>query len=241
MIKEAIDKIIQLKNPEKLEVNKETWVKDGYQMALPNRAMSIKLNSLTGLVDYIEDNVDKHDLNAIMVHIVDQNEVRLVSRIQDIYRTREKFATATYVPASPYAQYNDYMAIEDFKIWLLTDFQENDDRQAILRLVGNLTDQQVKTSTDDGISQAVSSRVGIAKVETAMVPNPVRLIPFRTFTEALQPLSNFVLRLRSGVREDELPRAALFEADGGSWKNLAMLNIKKWLKAELPAGVTILA
>lgn len=203
--------------------------------------MSIKLNSLTGLVDYIEDNVDKHDLNAIMVHIIDQNNVRLISRIQEVYRTRERFATAEYIPTSPYASYNDYMAIEDFKIWLLTDFQENDDRQAVLRLVGNITDQHVKTSTDDGISQAVSSRTGIAKVETAMVPNPVRLVPFRTFTEVVQPLSNFVLRLRSGVREDELPKAALFEADGGSWKNLAMVNIKTWLKAELPKEVTILA
>lgn len=175
-----------------------------------------------------------------MVHVIDHLTVRVISHIDTIYRNRERYVRATYRPTQPYSSYDDYMALEEFKIWLLTDFEDNEDRQAVLRLVGNVTDQQVKTSTDDGISQAVSSRVGIAKVETAMVPNPVKLIPFRTFSEVVQPTSNFVLRMRSGIREDDLPKAALFEADGGRWKIKAMTNIKTWLKAELPSDISVI-
>lgn len=42
-----------------------------------------------------------------------------------------------------------------------------------------------------------------------------------------QPESKFVFRMQDG------PRAALFEADGGAWKNDAMLSIKKFLEEQL--------
>ena len=240
MIREAMDRILELRNPDKIDVNSETWVKDGYTVAAPCVPETIKLYSLNGLVDYVKDNVDRHEYNDLMVHVIDHLKVRVISHIDTIYRKRERYVRSIYIPTQPYASYDDYMALEEFKIWLLTDFEDNEDRQALLRLVGNVTDQQVKTSTDDGISQAVSSRVGIAKVETAMVPNPVGLVPFRTFSEVVQPTSKFVLRLRSGIREDDLPKAALFQADGGAWKIQAMLNIKAWLKTELPEDISII-
>jgi len=242
MIAEGIDKILTLRDPEKIEVNSEYYTKRGYQKAYPSVADTLHLNSLTGLVDYIKENIDRHAINLdLMVHVLSYNTVDVISCVDTIYRTRERYIQASYIRPGMYAGYDDYMKIEEFRIWLMTDFIDNADRKAILRLIGNITDQQVKTSTDDGISQAVSSRVGIAKVETAMVPNPVNLVPFRTFPEVEQPASNFVLRLQSGIREDDLPKAALFEADGGAWKNAALLNIRDWLKSELPNDVTILA
>lgn len=62
-----------------------------------------------------------------------------------------------------------------------------------------------------------------------MVPNPVTLIPYRTFLEVQQPASDFIFRMKSscGVQ------CAIFEADGGTWKNEAMNNIKEYLKNEL--------
>ncbi len=240
MIRDAINRALELKSPEKIDVNNETWVKQGYVVAEPAMPATIGLSSLNSLVDYLKDNIDKHNYKDLMVHVVSYSTVKVISHIDTIYRNREGYVQSHYNSTSPYAEYDDYLSLEDFKIWLLTDFEDNEDRQAVLRLVGNVTDQQVKTSTDDGISQAVSSRVGIAKVETAMVPNPVKLIPFRTFSEVTQPESNFVLRMRSGVREDDLPKAALFQADGGGWKTKAMTNIKAWLKAELPKDISVI-
>lgn len=241
MIKEAINRVLELKDKEQMTVGKETWVKDGYNVVSPNLANKLTLNSLTGLVEYVTENVDQHNFAELMVHVITYSVVEVISKLENIHRSRETYIRAVYHVPDMFEAFDNYVAIEDFKVWLLTDFQDNADRQAILRLVGNITDQKVKTSTDDGISQAVSSRVGIAKVEAAMVPNPVGLIPFRTFTEVEQPRSDFVLRMRSGIHDNDLPKVALFEADGGEWKTQAMRNIKSWLDSELPQGVVVLA
>jgi hypothetical protein len=240
MIKAAIDRILELRNPQKIDVNSETWVTQGYTKATPSAPRAIDLCSLNSLVDYLEDNVDELVYNDLTVHVVDYALVRVISKINAIHRRREEYIQSIYNSTSTYESYGNYVTLENFKIWLLTDFEDNEDRQAVLRLVGNVTDQQVQTASDDGISQAVSSRVGIAKVETAMVPNPVKLIPFRTFSEVQQPESNFVLRLKSGIRDDSLPYAALFEADGGAWKIQAMLNIKAWLKTKLSSDISVI-
>lgn len=50
--------------------------------------------------------------------------------------------------------------------------------------------------------------------------------------EVEQPVSDFIFRMNqsSGVS------CAIFEADGGAWKNAAMNNICKYLKESLPEG-----
>lgn len=65
------------------------------------------------------------------------------------------------------------------------------------------------------------------------MPNPVYLAPYRTFAEIEQPVSKFVFRMESG------PKAALFEADGGAWKNEAILKIKEYLQKELSGIKTV--
>jgi hypothetical protein len=80
---------------------------------------------------------------------------------------------------------------------------------------------------DDGVSQAIQAKVGVATVATVQVPNPVVLAPFRTFVEVDQPESELIFRMQNG------PRCALFEADGGAWKLTAMRNIKDYLHAAL--------
>lgn len=59
------------------------------------------------------------------------------------------------------------------------------------------------------------------------VPNPVELAPYRTFLEVEQPESQFIFRMKDG------PRCAIFEADGGAWRNQAITNIREYLKNEL--------
>ena len=75
------------------------------------------------------------------------------------------------------------------------------------------------------------SKQALLRKGEAMVPNPVNLCPFRTFIEVGQPASSFVFRMRQN--RDEGVECAIFEADGGAWKNAAMENIKEYLQAEL--------
>jgi len=241
MIRAAIEKIQKLTDPGTIDINAEAYVKEGYARVYPASAQRMKLASLTSLVTYIKENVDRHQLDQLMVHVESPIDVIVVSRLGSVYRDREKFIHSKYHVPSFDCEFDAYYNIEDFRVWMMTNFADTSDRQAILRLIGNITDSKVATSSDDGISQAVESRIGIAKVETAMVPNPVNLIPFRTFPEVIQPVSAFILRMASGIRDDELPKVALFQADGGAWKQAAMINVQIWLRSELPKEVVVLA
>ncbi|MFQ9697783.1 MAG: hypothetical protein ACLRY5_13210, partial [Zhenhengia sp.] len=100
----------------------------------------------------------------------------------------------------------------------------------LLEVTGLVREQAVKEIGDDGVSQAATIKTGVASIGEVKVPNPVYLAPYRTFAEIEQPVSKFVFRMESG------PKAALFEADGGAWKNEAILKIKDYLKEQL-AGI----
>ena len=76
------------------------------------------------------------------------------------------------------------------------------------------------------------------------MPNPVTLIPNRTFLEVEQPGREFVLRIKDS---SGAPAFMLVEAEGGLWKHEAMLNVKDFLanaladETELMKNITIIA
>ena len=84
--------------------------------------------------------------------------------------------------------------------------------------------------TDDGVTQVATINVGVAVKADALVPNPVELIPFRTFQEVDQPASKFVFR----VGNQEVPTFKLVEAENSIWKNQAIENVKRFLRDALP-------
>ena len=63
-----------------------------------------------------------------------------------------------------------------------------------------------------------------------VVPNPVKLIPYRTFQEVEQPSSLYVFRTKDDGGE---PMFKLVEADNGLWKNAAMKKVKEYFEFEL--------
>ena len=93
---------------------------------------------------------------------------------------------------------------------------------------------------DDGITQRVTAKAGVARVAVVDLPNPVELYPYRTFLDVEQPASKFVLRIKAD--KDEGPRCALFEADGGAWRATAVETIKSYMVDNLdPAKAIIIA
>ena len=75
------------------------------------------------------------------------------------------------------------------------------------------------TSDDNGVTQTVEARQGVALNAVVEIKPRVMLRPFRTFLEVEQPESEFLLR----VDPDE--GIGFFEADGGIWKLEAKKNI----------------
>lgn len=61
---------------------------------------------------------------------------------------------------------------------------------------------------------------------------PAKLRPYRTFLAVEQPASLFILRMREGGQ------CALFEADGGLWRETARQNIRNYFEYELEKMVS---
>jgi hypothetical protein len=94
------------------------------------------------------------------------------------------------------------------RVSLLCRFEDTPDRNAILEFIAKLTDESTKTLTDDGVSQTVQGKIGLATFGAVKVPSPASLAPIRSFVEIVQPVGSFIFRLRKGPMG---PEAALFE------------------------------
>lgn len=197
-----------------------------YALDCSQRASAIEMSTLTGLVDYIKSQVDE-STDKMLVQVVSPTEVKLISAL-DGDRKREILVDVT--ARIPEFSYGRYMDNETFLIALQSKFIPGDDRELILKFAGTVENGTVSQYSDDGITQKATIKKGIASKGEALVPNPVKLRPFRTFIEVEQPISSFVFRMKQ--REDGV-ECAIFEADGGAWKNAAMDNIKKYLRKEL--------
>lgn len=227
-IKEALEYIVGLRKPEIVEIDGERYSDKELRRICHNpKARVIEMTTLTSLVDYIRANVDCMD-DKMIIHVQSPTKVALYSQL-DIDRVREYMVEVdASVPEFSYGRYYDH---ESFLIALQSKFINNPDRELLLKFAGTVEDKSVATYGDDGVTQKATIKTGVASKSDAIVPNPVKLRPFRTFIEVEQPESAFVFRMNQdgngGVK------CAIFESDGGAWKNAAMKNVKEYLKFEL--------
>lgn len=224
--KEALEYLVNLGQVETIEIGNQTFATKQLHLVKAPLPAALKVRSLTGLVDYLKSDFDKQfkqDLR-LLIHIESPTVVSVLSI------TNENESRTTFIEATaqlPEFRYGNFYDVEEFIIALQAKFCVNQSRSDILRLVGNIKEENVRQVGDNGISQAVTAKTGVATVDTVVVPNPVYLAPYRTFIEVSQPESAFVFRMQNG------PRAALYEADGGAWKNDAMKRIADYLLQEL--------
>lgn len=220
-----------------IEVGDWTYVTRPVFDPPPSRVTeAFEVNTLSGLVDYIERGKDDFG-NGLIVHVKSESKVEVVSNYWGRFKQRDQYACASVQDlfghsGSSFA-FGRFQKVEDFIIGVQAFFVDTDDRAALLKVVGSIKEETVKNTGDDGVSQMVTAKSGIHRVEDVQVPNPVVLRPFRTFREIEQPASPFVLRLQNG------PTCALFEADGGIWRLTAIQAIKAYLTDNLE-GVTVI-
>ncbi len=201
-------------------------------------AALLAVATLSAVQRYLAHNRDGLKLGDLVVHVESPTSVKVLNRLDGEDRTREGYLVATATDMTTNFL-NGYHATEHFMIGLQTRFVETPARTDLLRFLSNIKTSEVKTALDDGMTQVVEARKGVALVDNVPVPNPVRLHPFRTFRELDQPESPFVLRLQQGLNSG-LPTAALFEADGGAWRLQAIERIKDWLVIALPPDVSVI-
>lgn len=196
---------------------------------------TLRTDNLSSIVNFIKHawDADLHDMDDTVqkiIHVEDAAKVNLYSSVCNECVDRQKFMTAEW--AGNKFPFGQFMDAEKFNILLQTCFMETDDLKVIQQVVGNLRDEAVQNYGDDGVSQSVTIRTGIATVGQVRVPSPAKLRPYRTFLEVEQPASLFILRMREGRK------CALFEADGGLWRETARKNIRNYFEYELEKMVS---
>lgn len=202
-------------------------------------AAKLSVWSLGAVRDYLTANRDALTLDRVVVHVASPSVVRVFGPLSDGARTREQFLESS-CPDMTDGFLGKFWSIEEFLIGLQVRFADADDRRKLLSLLSTVKHETVKTAMDDGMTQVVQARAGVALISDVAVPNPVLLCAYRTFRDIVQPSSLFVLRVNAG-RAGGLPEVGLFEADGGAWKLTAIERVKNWLSEALPKDVSILA
>lgn len=243
-LKEALQYIAELgvgaEKTEILEIEGKTYANNSLvRYDKRPKAAPVTASTLTSLVDYIGACHEEFP-DTMIIHIVSPTKVRLMSAL-DSERERETlFEVSAQTSEFRFDQWFDQ---ERFMIELQANFQPNEDLELVMKLAGNIEKRNDQKFTDDGRTQVATISVGIAAKADAAVPNPVELIPYRTFQEVTQPSSKFVFR----IGDKETPQFKLVEAEGGIWKNEAVTNIKEFfadnledMKPEVSGRITVI-
>ena len=227
MLKEALQYIVGLKEPV-VEMYNGEYYSDKPLHRIENyipKANSVTVQTLTSLLDYIFGEVDEM-AKKMIVAVESPTTVRLYSQLDD-NRDREYLMVAeAFLPSF---HFNQFMDQESFCIALQSKFIKNDDRDLLLKFAGTVESGTVAQYGDDGVTQKATIKTGLASKGEAILPNPVRLKPYRTFLEIDQPESDFIFRMREGRGVE----CAIYEADGGAWQIEAMQRIKAYLQEAL--------
>ena len=207
--------------PLQVKINGREYTTSKISLVEHPAARALEVTTLTGLVDYIKTNRDKLPIESLICHVESPRCVRLRSHLAPDTKQRDTYIEAVYEARDELGAYWD---AESMLIKLQSCFEDTPDRALLLQYAGNIRSREVQTIGDDGVTQEITAKAGVATVAQVVVKNPVQLRPHRTFPEIGQPESSFVFRVKAG------PQFALFAADNGAWSGQAMQSIKKYLE-----------
>lgn len=233
MIKEALEYLVNLRRPTTVNVAGRTYSTDKLIEVIEPTVDRLGVTTLNALIGYLQADCDlmieNREVDRMTAHVVSPTCVKLYAPATGDFKVRPEIMEAK--PLLREIPFGRYISGEEMVVLLQSCFVRNEgDWAKVLALAGNVSAGATRDYTDDGMSQAVTARVGVASKADVVVPNPVMLAPYRTFPEIKQPVSSFVFRARSNGA-DSAPSFALFEADGGAWRIEAMQSIAEWLQA----------
>ena len=193
----------------------------------------ITLVTLDSLVEYVTANKDK-------VAVAD-TQIVCTAEVATMYsppwgENRQRDILASVHCARRGLKLNGYIDLETFRLQLLTQYIESPEMRSVLKFVSSISDSNVVTSEDDGKTQSVTAKIGVASHGQVEIPSPVTLQPIRTFEEISQPEGLFVFRMKK--MDKGLPEAGLFEIDT-NWQRAAAIAAAAYLKEKLPEMVVL--
>ena len=234
MNKEALDRILEVHDAARAvrEINGVQYTTGNLRAILPNAPDSIEVESLTGLVDFVNKNRESFPREEMVALVKSQDAVVLYGKMDewgpDQKRFRPQYARVVRnkdIEEFPFGQFQDH---ETFVIKLMTQFVWDESLSAFITKVRLIKAENSVQTEDNGVTNKTTRKEGI---ELAMDREIIKLKPYRTFVEVEQPQTPFIFR--ATLRNGEV-QCALLECDGGAWLNQVRLNIKAYLEAALP-------
>lgn len=232
MLKELLEAILELKRPEVITNSKgDEYIMTGeYNMIKPqplNDAFSC--STLDGIIEYISKDIDERGDKDISHTTTGRYIITIESPTTVTLRTglTAKGDRGVLVCANavvPDIRYGVYCESDEFIIKLMSEYEQTDDLKAMIQLASHIVKDSSVDVSDDGMSQRVTLKKGVASVKRAEIQNPFNLTPFRTFTEISQPESKFLFRIKDDGR------CVLFKSGDTAWRNEAMSSIKAYLE-----------
>jgi hypothetical protein len=231
MIKSAIEKIVSLAPDSivSLEDGRKYWAKSGNPVIRPNISPICEVTSLYAMISAFDSKDLNNNMENIQVIVDNERHVSVRSFSKDPWQQRDVFITARY-SVEPYP-FGSFISIEDAIIKMMCLFVDSEKKSLLIAHLSSICSEEILTSLDDGISQAVTVEKRTGRKDRATIDPIIELAPFRTFTEVDQPTSRFLIRMQN-VKGDR-PVVALFEADGGAWRAEACVRVAAYLRSEL--------
>ena len=225
MLKEAIEKILSLKQNATYNINGDTY-SDNELVRIPkfvDRPKPISLSSLDSLVAMLKVEVDSGLNCPVFVNVSGAKTVSVYTTYAFDYSRNNIYTVTADTPDFDFGWREYDKAMIAFR----SQFVQDDEVAYVLSLLSRITDEASVSSGDNGLSQNVTVKSGISLVAKETIRPHVTLRLYRTFLEVEQPKSEFLLRLEAGGR------IGLFEADGGMWRLHARRTIAEYLRVEL--------
>lgn len=227
MLKAMIEKIEKMAGPKVFDIGNEHYASDHLVRIDPEKDFpkTIKLTGLDSVCKMVVN--EANDLfpgDQVLIQVADYNFVRVFTTLDG---EMDRCYLYECMADTPRVKTGTFMSHEEAVIQMRSLYIQNTDMEYLLKLLSSISKESKVSSNDNGVSQTVEARTGVALTTNAYVRPYVNLQPFRTFLEVPQPESMFLLRL------DNDGRIGLFEADGGVWKLEATRNIAAYFEEKL--------
>ena len=231
MLKEFVDRLIDLKRPVELFKGDRKFhllgSGDGFAYnEVLSRAYTngLTIHSLSGVVTFVRDLA------------ISGSKVIVTSPTKVIVRgpvVEDRNEDDDYLHATPPVNFEGVncrnIELEQFIVYLQTNFVIDDAVETLITIFKKIDLDDETSFEDDGFTTQVTVRDG-AKLAVADIPNPIEICPFRTFPEIEQPASPFLLRVKKSGKNLYF---TLHDVQDQTWRIKALSDIKNYLVSNI--------
>lgn len=225
MLKAAIEKILELAPAATYQINGETYSDHPLNRVerYVDRPNVFQLSGLDGVAKLIRKEMPSFCGGPLLIRVTDHCRVDVFTSYRADYSRDCIYSAHADVPFFR----DGFRDRESALIELRSQFLPGTGVDYLLELLAKTSKESNVSTEDNGVTQTVEARQGIALNAKVVIKPRVALAPYRTFLEVAQPESEFLLRV------DDEGRVGFFEADGGMWKLRAKDAIAAYFESEL--------